>query len=93
MTDDVSVKDLFELSNAELLTMWRHEKAHEIEMRMDARRVKKEADMEAIDRTEACEQQKLRVDTVRLVMSFRLMGRDQPTDKLVNNEVAPNISD
>jgi hypothetical protein len=60
--------------------LWRSEKATEIAAAMASRRLKKDADLANIDRWEATELQKLRVSVVRLVISFRLMGREFEKD-------------
>lgn len=74
------IRELFTMSNEALLEAWRLAKVAEIDATMAARRGKPTADLEAIEASEAREISKLEATVIRLVISFRLMGRDDPPD-------------
>jgi hypothetical protein len=73
-----TVKELFAMSNEALLEEWHKAKLDELEARIEARRLKAttKAEHAAIDKTQANEEAKLTAELVRLVISFRLMGRE-----------------
>jgi hypothetical protein len=75
-----TIEELFAMSNQELLEAWRLAKVAEIEETMTARRGKPSADLEAIEAAQLREMSKLEATVIRLVISFRLMGRDDPPD-------------
>jgi hypothetical protein len=73
-----TVKQLFAMSNEALLDEWHMAKLDELETRVIARRAKAStsAELAAIDKAQANEETKLAAELVRLVISFRLMGRE-----------------
>lgn len=73
-----TVKQLFAMANESLLEEWQMAKLDELEARIDARRLKASTSSEltAIDKAQANEETKLAAELVRLVISFRLMGRE-----------------
>jgi hypothetical protein len=73
-----TVKELFAMSNETLLAEWREAKLIEIEARIAKKTLaaKTTLDREVIADSRALEENKLMVELIRLVISFRLTGRD-----------------
>jgi hypothetical protein len=73
-----TVKELFAMSNEALLAEWRDAKLVEIEARIAKKTLaaKTALDREIIADSRALEENKLMVELLRLVISFRLTGRD-----------------
>jgi len=73
-----TVKELFAMSNEALLAEWREARLIEIEARIAKKTLQARtlADREATAESRALEENKLMVELLRLVISFRLTGRD-----------------
>ncbi len=77
-----TVKDLFTMSNEALLEAWRVAKVDELEARIARRLANAQTALErqAIEQAKVNDERKLETELIRLVISFRLMGREVEGD-------------
>lgn len=74
-----TVKALFAMTNEALLDAWRKAKLDDLEFRTVSRMAKApatDAEHKAIENARVAEELKLDAEIIRLVISFRLMGRE-----------------
>jgi hypothetical protein len=74
-----SVKELFAMTNEALLEAWHKAKLDDLEWRLLIRMTKAAADdaeHREIENARITEERKLETEIIRLVISFRLMGRE-----------------
>lgn len=83
-----TVRELFSLSNWALVEAWQSAKLQDVQLRFAPKRENPagpaSAELDAMTESRSAEERKIAIETIRLVISFRLMNGD--ADKLAKVE-------